>query len=180
MIWKNHTTITKPKVRSINLKWDFTLQSTTAVRECLRVNMCSNTAKELLVCTELDISRSCLRGNQTATELQYLCKSDKQFIWEFAAITLNRHSNLRVNFSTIPQFIRHFTEKMNSFYSRNNRHNGNVWEMHTQISWASLAVGGRKFRIDHKEIISQAVTGIHLTQGSGLQVISRNFYLLNT
>jgi len=52
------------------------------------VNMCFKTAKELLACIELDISRRVVRCNQTVTELQYLCKSDKSYICKFAAHNL--------------------------------------------------------------------------------------------
>jgi len=109
--WKKHTRTTKPKVRAINLTWDITLQSATEFREYLRVTTCFNTAEELLACTELDISRSFVRGSQTATDLHYLRKSDKSFIWEFVTVTLNRLCNLHVSFPMIPQFIRPFTEK---------------------------------------------------------------------
>jgi len=61
------------------------IQVITEVREYMRVTTCFNRAKELLACTKLDISISVVRGIQTATELQYLCKSDKSFICEFAA-----------------------------------------------------------------------------------------------
>jgi hypothetical protein len=88
MVWKKHKRTTKPKFRAINLIWEFTLQSTTEVREYLRVTTCFNRAKELLACAELDIFRRVVRGNQTATELQYLYKSDKSFICQFAAYNL--------------------------------------------------------------------------------------------
>jgi hypothetical protein len=48
MVWGKRTRTTKPKVRAINLKCGFTLQSTTEVREYLRVTTCFNRAKELL------------------------------------------------------------------------------------------------------------------------------------
>jgi hypothetical protein len=88
MVWKKAYKNHKTEIRAINLKWDFTLQITTEVREYLRVNMRFNTANELLACIELDISRSVVRGNQAATDLQYLCKSNQSFICDFAAHNL--------------------------------------------------------------------------------------------
>jgi len=55
------------------------ITNTTEVREQLRMTTCFNRAKELLACAELDSSRSVVGGNQTATELQYLCNSDKSY-----------------------------------------------------------------------------------------------------
>jgi len=70
MVWKKKYKNHKTQSQGHKFKWDFTLQSTTEVREYLRVTTCFNTAKELLACTELATSGSVLRGNQTATELQ--------------------------------------------------------------------------------------------------------------
>jgi hypothetical protein len=53
MVWEKCTRTTKPKVGAISLKRDFTLQSTTEVRENLRVTTCFNRAKELLICVYL-------------------------------------------------------------------------------------------------------------------------------
>jgi len=89
---EKHTRTTKPKVRVINLKWDFTLQSATEVTEYLCVTTCFNRAKELLACFESDSSRSVVRDNQTAIELQYFCKCDKWFICEFSAPNLKSSS----------------------------------------------------------------------------------------
>jgi len=53
MVWEKRTRTTKPKVKAINLKCDFTLQSITDVREYLRVTTCFDRAKELLKCIYL-------------------------------------------------------------------------------------------------------------------------------
>jgi len=50
MVWEKRTRTTKPKVRATNLKCDFPLQSKSEIREYLRVTMCFNRAKELLMC----------------------------------------------------------------------------------------------------------------------------------
>jgi len=53
MVWEKCKRTTKPKVRAINKKCDFTLQSKSEVREYLRVTTCLNRAKELLICIYL-------------------------------------------------------------------------------------------------------------------------------
>jgi len=55
--------------------------------------------------------------------------------------------NVPVSFVTITQFIHHVTENMDNLDLRNGRHERNVWEMHTQISWEILWKTGGNIKL---------------------------------